>query len=59
MARKLCELCVAELEEVTGESNGIHQLNSGLGLGLGFPQPVEGFRLFLTQLAESLTEKTS
>ena len=36
----LTELCVAELEEVTGESNGIHQLNSGLGLGLGFPQPV-------------------
>jgi len=36
----LAKLCAAEPEEATGESNGIHQLNSGLGLGLGFPHPV-------------------
>ena len=40
-SKLLTELCVAELEEVTGESNGMRdQLNSGLGLGLGFPQAV-------------------
>lgn len=36
----LTELCVAELEEVTGESCGVRSLNGGLGLGLGFSQPV-------------------
>ena len=35
------EFCVAELEEVSGESTGAHHFNAaGFGVGLGFPQPI-------------------
>lgn len=37
----LTEFCVAELEEVSGESIGLHHFNAaGFGIGLGFPQPI-------------------
>ena len=40
ICKLLTELCVAELEEAAGESD-IHQFCTvGLGLGLGFPQPI-------------------
>lgn len=37
----LTEFCVAELEEVSGESTGVHHFNAaGFSVGLGFPQPI-------------------
>ena len=40
VCKLLAELCVAELEEVTGsEGHGGAFNTAGLSLGLGFPQP--------------------